>query len=299
MEHVGSTSVPSLVAKPVIDLALRMPEGACVEDASAALVRAGWSELVVVGDHWGTFLLVDRVRSAIGHIFDWEQWAQAHVRLFAEWLRRHEADRVQYADLKKALVSQGSWGDEYTAAKSWAPATSPSAAAFALAPRAITASFQHDAGLVRRSGWDHRAFPANAGLVAADGVVRVSGCRAGFPRECRPRRRRHHPRSSSSRRSPIRAGWPCHGHGLDRRLDHGPDHRPGHSLDPGPDRLLGHRRCHARELGVIRHRPHQRRKAADHPRVGPRERAQRHTTCRRERAPREGGVRWTLASSSA
>ena len=117
MEHVGSTSVPGLVAKPVIDLALRLPDGCHVHDASASLAQAGWTEPVAIGEHWATFLLIDTVRSAIGHIFRPEQWPEAHIRLFAEWLRTHGADRDRYAALKRTLVEQSIWGSEYTSAK--------------------------------------------------------------------------------------------------------------------------------------------------------------------------------------
>ena len=72
---------------------------------------------MVVGDHWATFLLIDKVRSAIGHIFTPELWSEAHVRLFAEWLRTHPADRDSYADLKRTLVERGAWGSDYTTAK--------------------------------------------------------------------------------------------------------------------------------------------------------------------------------------
>ncbi len=117
VEHVGSTSVPELVAKPVIDLAVRLPEGCQMADASASFVRAGWTTPVVTGDHWATFLLIDGLRFAIGHIFSVEQWSGAHVRLFAAWLRTHPDDRDRYADLKRALVARGTWGSDYTTAK--------------------------------------------------------------------------------------------------------------------------------------------------------------------------------------
>ncbi len=117
VEHVGSTSIPGLVAKPVIDLALRLPEGWEISDAHALLLRAGWTAPVVVGDHWATFLLDNGVRVAIGHIFSADQWSQAHVRLFADWLRTHPDDRDLYGYLKRALVARGTWGSDYTTGK--------------------------------------------------------------------------------------------------------------------------------------------------------------------------------------
>jgi GrpB-like predicted nucleotidyltransferase (UPF0157 family) len=117
IEHVGSTSVPGLAAKPVIDLALRVPSGESLSDWQATFVAAGWTVTRELGDHHATFWLVDGVRGAIGHVFTAEQWPTAHLRLFAEWLRRHPADRDTYARLKRALVAQGIWGSAYTEAK--------------------------------------------------------------------------------------------------------------------------------------------------------------------------------------
>lgn len=117
VEHVGSTSVPGLVAKPVIDLALRLPAKQSVTRADEALVRAGWTTSTGLGDHWATFHLQAGVRTGIGHIFTADQWDLAHVRLFARWLRAHPDDRDRYARLKAGLLDSGVWGGDYTAAK--------------------------------------------------------------------------------------------------------------------------------------------------------------------------------------
>ncbi len=117
-EHVGSTSVPGLLAKPVIDLARRIPEGTCLPEIGAAFLQAGWTEPRTLGDHSAAFLLAGPVREAIAHLFTPEQWPEAHVRLFADWLRTHETDRARYAALKRGLVAEGTWDEEYTDAKS-------------------------------------------------------------------------------------------------------------------------------------------------------------------------------------
>lgn len=117
IEHVGSTSVPGLAAKPVIDIAMCAPDGIAVHDLGAMFANLGWTRPEPVGDHLASYLLDDGIRRAISHIFMAEQWPDAHLRLFADWLRRHPEDRDAYAALKHRLISTGTWGLDYTNAK--------------------------------------------------------------------------------------------------------------------------------------------------------------------------------------
>jgi len=117
VEHVGSTSVPGLCAKPVIDLALRVPE---VEPTGCweAFTALGWTRPEPLGDHAAAFVLgPDGVRRAVAHLYSAEAWPDAPLRLFAAWLRGHPTDAAAYARLKQDLVGNGIWGSDYTRAK--------------------------------------------------------------------------------------------------------------------------------------------------------------------------------------
>lgn len=118
IEHVGSTSVPGLASKPVIDLAIRTPTSATADRSAALFTAAGWTAPRELGDHMASFLLVGDQRTAIAHIFTAEQWPEAHVRLFSEWLRSHPQDRDRHEALKLDLLRAGAWEDgSYTMAK--------------------------------------------------------------------------------------------------------------------------------------------------------------------------------------
>lgn len=119
VEHVGSTSVPGLVAKPVIDLAVRVPAGLHVRDVDGALAGAGWVEAgTSVSTHEVRMRLSGAVRTHIAHFFSADAWDTAHQRLFVDWLRRHPEDARRYAELKTTVWAEGRRGRAYTAAKS-------------------------------------------------------------------------------------------------------------------------------------------------------------------------------------
>lgn len=63
-------------------------------------------------DHWATTQpALSRGGRAhdVAHPFTAEQWAEAHVRLFSEWLRSHPIDRDRYCALKADLVREWAW----------------------------------------------------------------------------------------------------------------------------------------------------------------------------------------------
>ncbi len=101
----------------MIDLALGQPPDYDLSKLGLKLRAMRWTEPVDVGDHQASFQLDGNIRIAIAHLFTHEQWPCAHVRLFAAWLRTHDADRDEYHNLKQTLVADGIWGPAYTAAK--------------------------------------------------------------------------------------------------------------------------------------------------------------------------------------
>lgn len=107
IDHIGSTSVPGLVAKPIIDIDLSVPE---VEDEGAylePLLGAGYRLRVREPGHR---LVRTPERDVHVHICTvGSEWERRHL-LFRDWLRHDARDRTAYGQLKQRLAQQD-WPD--------------------------------------------------------------------------------------------------------------------------------------------------------------------------------------------
>jgi GrpB-like predicted nucleotidyltransferase (UPF0157 family) len=104
IEHVGSTSVPGLPAKPIIDIDLLIEDTADESRYLPALDELGY-RLVLREPWWyGHRMLVSPAEDV--HLHVWPAGAPEPVRhrLFRDWLRAHSADRDLYAATKRRLA---------------------------------------------------------------------------------------------------------------------------------------------------------------------------------------------------
>ncbi len=104
VEHVGSTSVPGLAAKPIIDIDLLVTDPADESRYVPTLERLGY-RLVLREPWWhGHRMLVSSAGDINLHV--WPQAAPEPVRhrLFRDWLRSHPEDRELYAATKRRLA---------------------------------------------------------------------------------------------------------------------------------------------------------------------------------------------------
>jgi GrpB-like predicted nucleotidyltransferase (UPF0157 family) len=119
VEHVGSTSVPGLAAKPVIDIMVVVPDIPAAEKAIARLTALGY-------DYRGETGIPGRFYFGKGHPhrYHLHMYPRAHpeierLLLFRDYLRRNPVAAHEYAELKRALA--GKLRDDrvaYTQAKS-------------------------------------------------------------------------------------------------------------------------------------------------------------------------------------
>jgi GrpB-like predicted nucleotidyltransferase (UPF0157 family) len=118
VEHIGSTAIPGLCAKPIVDLAVRVQTRAHVVSRFPDLRTIGWedvdagpkSHLVLVKQAGGH-------RTHIAHFFTVDQWDTCNQRLFRAWLLEHPSDRHRYAVIKRAAIATATDGRDYTARK--------------------------------------------------------------------------------------------------------------------------------------------------------------------------------------
>jgi GrpB-like predicted nucleotidyltransferase (UPF0157 family) len=113
LEHVGSTAVPGLPAKPVLDLDLRVVDP---DDEAAylpALVAAGF-ELVVREPWWYRHRMLRGSGPDVNlHVYGPESAESARQRLFRDWLREHPDDRDRYAAAKRAASAESAAAGEH------------------------------------------------------------------------------------------------------------------------------------------------------------------------------------------
>jgi GrpB-like predicted nucleotidyltransferase (UPF0157 family) len=107
IDHMGSTAVPGLAAKPIIDISLGLRTLDLAAEHIAALERLGYAYL-------GEFGLPGRLYFRKGperrthqvHAVEWggEHWHRHYA--FREYLRAHPAEAQRYGDFKRRLAEE-------------------------------------------------------------------------------------------------------------------------------------------------------------------------------------------------
>ncbi|QOR70822.1 GrpB family protein [Ruania alkalisoli] len=121
-EHVGSTAVPGLAAKPIIDVQAAVVDLGCAEAIAQELSGADWHLVPPELDArpWRRFLVhaVDERRAAHLHLVEAGSARWAQQLAFRDALRADPALVRGYAALKEALAAEHATDREaYTAGK--------------------------------------------------------------------------------------------------------------------------------------------------------------------------------------
>lgn len=118
VEHVGSTSVPDLVAKPRIDILLIVPDSA-VEASYVPDLEGAGHRLVIREPEWHEHRVLKGPDTDTNvHVFSPGCSEIERMVGFRDWLRSHDADRELYAAAKRDLAMRTwRWVQDYADAK--------------------------------------------------------------------------------------------------------------------------------------------------------------------------------------
>lgn len=119
IHHVGSTSVPGLAAKPIIDILVVVPDSSNEISYLPALEAAGYLLRVREPDWYEHRMLRTPTKDVHIHVFSPNSPEISRNLVFRDRLRCHPADRQRYEDTKRRLAAL-SWEDmnAYADAKS-------------------------------------------------------------------------------------------------------------------------------------------------------------------------------------
>jgi GrpB-like predicted nucleotidyltransferase (UPF0157 family) len=107
IEHVGSTAVPGLDAKPILDLLAGLPDQQSIDAAASRLSAIGWQDLGEAGVVGRRFMRNrGRVASNLHIVLvDREHWANSLV--LEDYLRNDPEEALAYAAAKREALNAG------------------------------------------------------------------------------------------------------------------------------------------------------------------------------------------------
>jgi len=106
LEHTGSTSVPGLAAKPIIDMTLVVPDSGDEEAYVPALEAAGYVLRIREPD-WHEHRVFRGPDTNVNlHVFSEKCVEVERMTRFRDWLRANDADRELYEYTKRRLATR-------------------------------------------------------------------------------------------------------------------------------------------------------------------------------------------------
>lgn len=108
MHHIGSTAIPGIHAKPIIDLMPVVRDLAAVDERADTIQQLGYETLGELGIAGRRFLRrfnADGQRTHHVHVFQQDSPHIARHLAFRDYLRAHPHVARQYSDLKQRLAA--------------------------------------------------------------------------------------------------------------------------------------------------------------------------------------------------
>lgn len=106
LEHTGSTSVPGLAAKPIIDMTLVVPDSSDEAAYVPDLEAAGYVLRIREADWWEHRLLKGPDTDVNLHVFSAGCPEVERMVGFRDWLRTHDDERALYERTKRELAGR-------------------------------------------------------------------------------------------------------------------------------------------------------------------------------------------------
>jgi len=110
LEHVGSTAIPGLASKPVIDIQAVVRAIPEAQRAVPFLAELGYEQGVFARDPEGRLFFkkfnADRILTHHLHVYEPNHIAMSQHLLFRDYLRLHPEEATRYSGLKQKLAQQ-------------------------------------------------------------------------------------------------------------------------------------------------------------------------------------------------
>lgn len=109
VHHIGSTAVPDIYAKPVIDLLVEVREITEVDGRSPSMELLGYEVMGEYGIHGRRYFRKDSregVRTHQIHVFESRSAEVERHLAFRDYLIAHPADAQKYSELKRRLAEE-------------------------------------------------------------------------------------------------------------------------------------------------------------------------------------------------
>lgn len=109
LHHIGSTAIPTIHAKPIIDILVEVRDVAEVDERNSAMAALGYEAMGEFGISGRRYFWKDNeagIRTHHVHVFEVDSMQVKRHLAFRDYMRVHAQEARQYSELKQELARQ-------------------------------------------------------------------------------------------------------------------------------------------------------------------------------------------------